>query len=241
MKWAYGVTTVPLRRKDLLPRTLASLKTAGFDKPRLFVDGDKDALSWEKEFSLEVTCRYPNIRTYGNWILSLAELYLRNGDADRYAVFQDDFVTYRNLRKYLEKVTYPPKGYLNLYTFPQNQDAFPRLGQTARFRSGFFQSNQRGWGALALVFNREAVNILLSSHHMVERVMDMQRGWRAADGAVVTAMKKAGWKEYVHNPSLVQHTGHISAMRNRQHPDAVSFLGEDYDALEILNHEGYPK
>lgn len=240
MKWAYGVTTVPARRKTLLPSTLASLAGGGFDKPRLFVDGDKDVASWEREFRLEVTCRYPAIRTFGNWALTLAELYIREPAAERYAVFQDDFVTYRNLRQYLEKVPYPAKGYLNLYTFPKSQDSFPRLGQTARFRSGFFQSNQRGWGAVALVFSREAVNVLLTHQHMVERPMDAIKGWRNVDGGIVTAFKKAGWKEYVHNPSLVQHTGHVSSMRSRKHPEATSFLGEAYDALEILNNEGYP-
>src|SRR5579872_2050280 len=32
LAWAYGVTTVPARRDTLLPRTLASLRQAGFEQ-----------------------------------------------------------------------------------------------------------------------------------------------------------------------------------------------------------------
>jgi hypothetical protein len=226
-KWSYGITTVLSRRHDLLPRTLASLCSAGFPEPRLFVDGAdaKDAAWYASEFGLPVTARYPAIRTFGNWFLSLAELYIREPTATRYAVFQDDFVTYRNLRQYLESCEYPPRGYWNLYTFPSNQTLAKGLG--------WYASNQFGRGAVALVFDRETVKTLLASQHMVERPEDCTRGWRAVDGGVVTALKKAGWTEYVHNPSLTQHTGQISSMGNRPHLQATSFRGEEYDALEL--------
>lgn len=229
--WAYGVTTVPSRRDDLLPKTLQSLSRAGFDKPRLFVDGDSDTESWRREFDLEVTCRYPNIRTYGNWTLSLAELYFRQPRHTYYAIFQDDFITYRNLRQYLERIRYPDKGYLNLYTFPRNQVLAPNGGRTI----GFYKSNQKGLGAVALVFSEEAVVNLLCHQHMILRPRDLVRGSRAVDGGIVTALRKAGWYEYVHNPSLVQHTGTVSSMRNHKHPQATSFRGENYDAMELLD------
>jgi hypothetical protein len=233
MKWAYAVTTCVQRRKDLLPRTLASLRAAGFDKPRLFVDGDKDALSWEREFGLEVTARYPTIRTYGNWVLALAELYIRNPSADRYFVAQDDFTCYRNLRQYLERCKYPEKGYLNCYTFPSNQIICPKDAQ-GRPLVGWYPSNQLGRGAVALVFDRLAVQTLLRHQHMVERPTDAHRGHRAIDGGIVTAFAKAGWKEYCHNPSLTQHIGDVSSMGNKPHKKAISFRGESFDALELL-------
>ncbi len=232
-KWAYGITTVPSRRESLFPRTLASLKLAGFDKPRLFVDGDVDG-SWYRShgLGLEITCRYPAIRTYGNWILSLIELYIREPTADRYAIFQDDFVTYVNLREYLDKCIYPEKGYLNLYTFPSNQQLAP-AGKT-----GWYLSNQMGRGAVALVFSVGAVRTLLTNQasvdHLVERPQDAHRGHKAVDGGIVTALKKAEWKEYVHNPSLVQHTGIVSSMGNPQQLLAPSFRGENYNAMDLL-------
>ncbi len=232
--WSYGVTTVPERRKDLFPQTLRSLRNAGFPRPRLFVDGDNDQLSWEREFGLESICRYPKIRTHGNWILTLYELYIRQPDANLYAVFQDDLITYRNLRQYLEALPYPDQGYCNLYTFPSNQRLAPKIDKTKRERIGWFQSNQFGRGAVALLFSHAAVITLLTSPHMVDRPQNPTRGWQAVDGGIVDSFKKAGWKEYCHNPSLVQHVGDRSTMGHNPHPKAASFRGEDFDAMQLL-------
>lgn len=55
-RWSYGVTTVTERRDTLLPQTLASLKAAGWDNPRLFVDGVNGGFD---HFGLPVTYRDP--------------------------------------------------------------------------------------------------------------------------------------------------------------------------------------
>ncbi len=228
LRYSYGITTVPDRRDVLFPQTLASLKRAGFDAPRLFVDGDSDADSWREQYGLEVTSRYPKIRTYGNWILSLVELYIRDPWADRFAIFQDDFVTYKDLRQYLDSQEMPDKGYWNLYTFPKNQVL------VSHSQTGWYVSNQKGLGAVALIFSRECVTTLLHSLHMIERPKDVFRGWRAVDGGIVTALNKAGWKEYVHTPSLVQHTGLSSSMGNARQALATSFKGEDFRLMSLL-------
>ena len=231
MNWSYGILTVPQRLADgLLQRTIISLVGAGFAQPRLFVDGCADASAYGR-FGLPLTLRDPAMRVVGNWILSLWELLVRTPEADRYAVFQDDFVTYKNLRQYLEQTEYPKQGYLNLNTFPQNQEVCPQ-GHT-----GWYLSNQRGLSAVALVFDREAVTTLLSQAHLIRKVQDPKRGCRSVDGAIVTALKQASWKEYVHNPSLVQHTGDVSAVSNKKHPQAPSFRGEDFDVLSLLKQE----
>lgn len=227
MNWAYGVTTVPDRLKDLFPRTLASLALAGFDSPRLFVDNCEQPNLYDR-FNLPLTTRWPRIRTYGNWILALAELYIRDPKADRYALFQDDFVTVKGLRAYLDRSPYPANGYLNLYTFPANQSLAPPN------RSGWYVSNQAGYGAVALVFSLEAVTTLLAQQSIVDRPQDAKKGHRSIDGGIVDAFSKVGWKEYVHNPSLVQHTGILSSMGNRRHPLAQSFPGENFDATTLL-------
>lgn len=224
MKWAYGVTTCKSRLSNLLPRTLASLAKAGFPSPTLFCDGVVPSDLPETVRNLPAVFRYPTIRTFGNWVLSAWELYLRNPMADRFAIFQDDFVTYPNLREYLEACDYPRRGYWNLYTFPQNTKSF----------SGWYLSNQLGKGAVALIFNNETLRTLLASNHMVDRVLDGGRGHKFVDGGVVDSLKKAGWQEYVHNPSLVQHTGLVSSMGNGTHSLADTFRGEDFDAREMI-------
>lgn len=248
MKWSYGVTTTIERKETTLPRTLASLAAGGFPTPRLFVDAC-NCPSEYAEFGLEVSCRYPRIRTMGNWWLGLVELYTREPAADFYAMFQDDLVTYVNLRQYLESCSYPTRGYLNLYTVPNNENipSRPKVDGPV-----WYPSNQCGVGALALVFDREAVISLLKSAHWINRPQDLVRGWRAIDGGIVTALQYAGWKEYVHYPSLVQHTGEQSTCESPQcgapHFEGVgpiaikglaamprSFKGEDFDASTMIN------
>ena len=131
MNWAYGVTTVPRRRDDLLPRTLASLRAAGWDSPRLFVDGDDDTVSWSREFGLPVTARKPLVRVTGNWLLGMVELYVRDPHADRYAIFQDDVVFCRNARAYLDSVPAPERGYMNLHVSKSAFQAIPKTGACA--------------------------------------------------------------------------------------------------------------
>lgn len=229
MSWTYGITTVPGRARELFPRTLDSLAKSGFDKPRLFIDGAKDGRDYEK-YGLEITTRWPNLRTAGNWVLSLYELYIRNPECDRYAIFQDDFVTGLNLRQYLDCCNYPDKGYWNLYTFPVNQNLCPEK----KTYQGWYPSDQFGKGAVALVFNREAVCTLLSQRMLVDRPQDPKRGHKAIDGGIADSMKKIGWLEYTHNPSLVQHTGSVSSMGNPRHPTASSFQGEDFDLMSLV-------
>ena len=229
MNWAYGLTTVPSRVNKEFPRTLDSLKNAGFPTPHLFVDSSEDK-SYDL-LGLQVTYRPLQIRTYGNWLLGLLELYIRNPNADRYAMFQDDFITYPNLRDYLESCKFDPKGYWNLYTFPSNQTLAPQG------ISGWYLSDQLGKGAVALVFNVEAVKCLFNSRHMIDRPQDKERGHKSIDGGIITALKSFGFKEYVHNPSLVQHIGDVSSMGNNPHKQAVSFRGDTFDARELIGKE----
>lgn len=177
-------------------------------------------------------------------------MYVKNPKADRYALFQDDFVAVKNLRQYLEKCKYPERGYWNLYTaFGKEEN---RTGGNERVikgqKPGWYEGAlvtervtnkdrlQAGLGAVALVFNNEAVSILLTSPSMRDKpkAVDKRIRYRKVDGGIVTAMNLAGWREYVHNPSLVQHIGTMSSCGNREHPQALTFPGVEFDALDLL-------
>jgi hypothetical protein len=237
MKWACGVTTVPQRIESHLPRTLESLRAGGFEELRLFVDGAADAGTYRR-FGLPGSFRVPGVGAYGNWLLALAELCVRCPEVDRYALFQDDLIMCRNVRQYLETVPYPEKGYLNLMTFMDNE-------QLTRRATGWHETPWRnpgsrkppyqlGRSALALVFSNRAAAVLLGQSHMLERLKGQYRTFRI-DGGVVEAMNGAGWKEFAHNPSLVSHTGRESTLhKKRWRLNAMSFRGEDFDALELL-------
>lgn len=237
MRWAYGVTTHPSRRKDLLPATLASLKAAGFPEPRLFVDGTKSPGEWEDEFNLPVTARYPAVRVAGNWMLSMLELYIRDPQAHRYALFQDDVLACTGLREYLDWCPYPDRAYLNLYTWGSNYVVCPK-DPRGKPQEGWYPSNQAGRGALGLVFDRDALVALMSNQdaarHMVLRPQDPDRGWRVIDGGVVSAMRKAGYREYVHNPSLLQHTGHKSTLGKPASPPSPCWRGDRFDVRNLI-------
>jgi hypothetical protein len=228
MKWACGVTTVASRRDDLLPRTLKSLAIAGFDQPRLFIDGAKDSESWTTEFGLETTTRWPAVKTCGNWMLGLAELYYRNPTADRFIMFQDDVVAVQGLREYLERSEMNDESYLNLYTHEKND----WLANERKITKGWFTSNQLGKGALGLAFTLKVVITLLTSQHMAWRPTDPVKGQKSLDGGIVTSMTKAGIEERCHQPSLLQHTGLISSMSTLVHPLAPNFPGEKFNAME---------
>lgn len=234
MKWAYGVTTVSERVTTLLPQSLRSLAQAGFGEPRIFLDNDSGSHLVNGN-AYHSTTRNPRVRSYGNWLLALAELVIREPQVDRYAIFQDDLVTYKNLRGYLEQCKYPRDGYWNLYTFPQNQAKAPvdPTGQSSQAQ-GWYLSDQRGKGAVALVFSNDVAYKMLYSAHTWTRLRDPHRGWQAIDGGVVTALGHQGIKEYVHNPSLVQHMGDVSSMGHGPYPKAMSFKGESFDALSLL-------
>jgi len=230
IKWSYGITTVPERRHTTLPTTLTSLRKAGFDCPRLFVDGCDDENEYN-QLGLPTTYRQTVIHTFGNWILALWELYIRDWEATRFAIFQDDIVTYPNLRQYLSQCHYPEKGYLNLLSFMDNEELL-------KDANGWLGSNQRGRGAIALVFDRTAVTTLLQQPHIASK--PLVAGWRKhkkIDGTIVEAFRQAGYTEYIHSPSLVQHIGTQSTINNQAHPEALSFRGETFDAMQLLTEQ----
>lgn len=263
MLWQYGVTTVPARVGNELPKTLESLKIAGFDAPRLFVDGCEDPYPMFKHFGLPITSRSDPVLTAGNWVLSLYELWARNALADRYAIFQDDLVACVGMREYLESCHYPEKGYWNLYTVPMNQVLAPKNDAKGTV-DGWFLSNQLGKGALALVFDGPAVRNLLGQEYLVDRFLTRdpdpymrkrlvdsghsneeaeamsRRCDRKIDGGIVDAMKRRGWAEWCHSPSLVDHTGDESTMNNKHrvggngYGRAESFRGEGWDARTLV-------
>ncbi len=244
MIWSYGVTTIPERKDTLLPRTVESLRKAGFPSPRLFVDGTCGGFD---HFGLHVSYRYPKIKTFGNWMWGMWELYIREPQADRYAMFQDDFVTYRNLKGFLESSPYPERGFLNLYTVPFNHPGNLRRYQIAPEipgvpddHRGFYRADGNCKGAVALVFDNYAMRGLLTAPHMTRKPRpDCQErdpvfAWKNLDGAVSEAMRQTGFNEYVHMPTLVMHTGLESSIGNRPRDLPTSFLGEEYDAMKFL-------
>lgn len=239
MKWAYGITTVPSRVGNLLDTSLQSLALAGFPEPRLFIEGS--AGHEYSQYKLQVTTRetplHKPANNLGNWYLALWELYIREPLADRYALFEDDILLCRGVKQYLDACQYPKNGYWNLHSAANNVAGYnqqPKADQIAPASpQGWTPSAQKGKGALALVFNREALTTLLMSSYFVKQPQ-AARGWRSLDGTILTSFVNAGYKEYIHLPSFVQHLGDKSTMGHGKCPPATTFPGETFNAIELL-------
>jgi hypothetical protein len=130
---------------------------------------------------------------------------------------------------YLERPI-PANHYLNLYTFPENEDHKPHPDYV-----GWYKSNQLGRGAVGLVFDRTTIWRLLGSKLPLSHRMYHQAGHKCVDGAIINAMREAGCTELVHSPSLLQHTGGISSSGNPEHPQGAGFRGETFDAMQFVN------
>jgi hypothetical protein len=157
----------------------------------------------------------------------MTELWHRGNRANYFAIFQDDVVLCKDTKAYIEATPFPNKVYLNLYCVPVNEELKPEGHE------GWYPSNQAGQGALALVFNREGVSTLLSSHYFMKRTRG-QAGGKGIDGIIIDTMKKAGWTEYVHKPSLCMHTGSASTLGNRWRKTPETFRGEDFSPMQII-------
>jgi hypothetical protein len=229
--WSYGITTVPERANDLLPQTVESLARAGFYNPTLFMDGDCD--NWrELPTEIPVVVYRPHIGHMSNWIIALLYLYSTNRKAQCYALFEDDILACSNLFSYLNNCRYPENGYWNLLTHNENLVC---TGPTL----GWHTSNQRGRGAAGLVFDRRAIQTLLSSETLIHRLIDSPGCGHCPDGLVMNTLGPLGFKEYVHYPSLIQHVGTVSTLGHR-YGTVKGFKGEDYNPMTILegtNHE----
>lgn len=229
IKWAYGVTTVPSRSSTTLVHTINSLCGAGFDYPLVFCDGPLDGVVAD-DYRNYSSYRVSRIGAYGNYLLGLWELLIRNPTCQRFAMFQDDIVVSKNLRAYLDRCRVPDKTYLNLCTWKQNEELCPK-----NF-TGWYPSNQMGRGAQGLVFSRDGLRHLLSNPIVVDHPLqgNIKRN-RNIDGAINNALKKQGYTELVHRPSLVDHIGTESVIE--QHASETfmpSFRGEDFDCLALL-------
>jgi hypothetical protein len=244
MEWSYGITTVSERFGTTLPGRLRSLAAAGFEEPRLFVDGvcppdsEMQDLYW-------ISQRIPRIGLAANWCLSMAELYLRQPNADRFALFQDDIVAVKNIRQYLESVPFPDHAYLNLFTFLDNDRLIPNRpigwSEAAELRTPSSQvfhgkRQQAGRGAIALIFDRPGLITLFGHPHFLTRPQSGQSSATKIDGGIVESMNRADSREYIHKPSLVAHIGRESTKEGvHWKANARTFPGEEFDALSLLS------
>jgi hypothetical protein len=231
------VTTCPARLSTLLPETIRAVRAAGFD-PDIYADG---LLSQEQKAGIQVLLSEQakvhdghNVQPFSHWYRSVLTMFMQHPWSQWYVVFQDDLTCPKTLLQYILNSKLPPKAYFNLFTFMENEQV------AAESSTGWIEAYktkkgvQFGRGGVCLMFRHDALTALLSQQHMLMRRLNYKRGNTSLDGAIVEAMTQAGYREYIHNPSLVQHTGHVSSMGNKQHEQAKTYPGDDFDLMTLL-------
>jgi hypothetical protein len=204
-QWAVGVTTAP-RGQPTLEECLTSLASAGWNDPRLFVDGD--AALPPRCADLDQTCRSHRVGAWPSYYLALAELMMRQPEADAFLLVQDDVVFAEGffVRGYLEDVLWPGKkpGIVSLlcphpYTKPD---------------PGWYPFDDDWiWGAQAFAFSREAAQGFLTDSRVLQHRYTRHRNPLAdIDWCVGQWAKRQRQPIYYPTPSLVQHVGQISSL-----------------------------
>ncbi|AGA27673.1 glycosyltransferase family protein [Singulisphaera acidiphila] len=204
-RWAVGLTTSP-RRRPTLEWTLDSLVRAGWDQARLFVDA---AVTIPRRYAhLPVTQREPKSGAWPNFYLGLAELLMRDPDADAYMMIQDDATFYDriNLREYLESILWPsdPPPPISLYSCQLDVAA----------QAGWHPHNKPWFrGALALVFHpstarRFLVDPIVFGHRWNPR----NDGLAHVDTVVGDWAYRNGTPIQHPTPSLCRHIGYTSTL-----------------------------
>lgn len=202
--WAVGVTTAP-RRQPTLQDCLDTLLAAGWDSPRLFVDGQVELPAMAH--SLQQTVRAPQQGAWLNYYLTLQEL-LEHTDADVLMLVQDDaaFPPTSAIRHYLDcVVTQTGTGALLSLYCPTDYDG----------QSNGWQVWDSVWhfGALAFVWSRPLAEAFVADS-IVAAYENPADGERKAGIDVVIGewAKRAGVSIYRSTPSIVQHIGHVSSI-----------------------------
>ncbi|MEZ6132653.1 MAG: hypothetical protein R3C59_28635 [Planctomycetaceae bacterium] len=202
-EWAVAVTTAP-RNQETLDHCLNSLAAAGWNTPRIVIDGDV-AIS-ERWAHLAVTQRLPKIGAWPSYYLTLIELLMRSPTASAFMVVQDDVVFFQHpsLRTYLESVLWPgdQPGIVSLYC---------SRAYSAAERGWHSLNEPLIWGGQALVFSRETLMQLVSDAEVTSHRLT-ESGLANIDGVIGKWAFETNTPVHVCSPSLSQHIGHVSAL-----------------------------
>jgi hypothetical protein len=201
-EWAVGITTAP-RRRSTLEECLDSVTRAGWESPRLFVDG-ADRLP-QRYHQLSVTCRSESIGAWPAWYLALAELVLQQPAADAYLMMQDDVIFHdrESVREYLEQALWPGDRPAVVSLFYTGFDL------NAGWRSSPAQEWQ--WGAQALIFPPAIARALVADSDLIASCLAATTHIPIPE--VLSAwMARCSFSNWYAIPSPTQHIGTTSTV-----------------------------
>jgi hypothetical protein len=202
-RWAVGITTAP-RREPTLESCLDSVVRAGWDSPRLFLDG---TLRVPPRYAhLPTSWREEGIGAWPAWYLSLVELLVQCPDADAFLMLQDDAILHDrgSLRSYLEQVLWPGDRPEMVSLFYTGDDTTPGWHRTEADAS---------WCALALLFPPDLARQLVADPGSTQGLFSAATGRHVPIPNVVFEWaNRCGIHAWYTAPSLAQHIGNSSTI-----------------------------
>jgi len=201
--WAIGLTTAP-RRAPTLEQTLDSVVRAGWDNPRLFLDGTVHLP--QRYQHLSISWRSESIGAWPSWYMALTELLLQSPAADAYVMLQDDVMLYdrEDLGKYLQRVLWPGD----------------RPGIVSLFYNG--SSTKSGWhrmvnewpcSAQALILSPATARSLLCDEKLSRICLSASYGNHVPIPEVIAEwVYRSRTEAWYATPSLAQHIGNTSTI-----------------------------
>jgi hypothetical protein len=202
-RWAVGVTTAP-RRQPTLESCLDSVVRAGWDSPRLFLDG---TLRVPPRYAhLPTSWREEGIGAWPSWYLALVELLVSCPDVDAYLLLQDDAVLHDrgSLRSYLERVLWPGDRPEIISLFYAGDDMTPGWHRTEANAS---------WATMALVFPPVLARQLVTDPESTEALfLASARRHVPIPNVVFEWTDRCEIRTWYTVPSLSQHIGNSSTI-----------------------------
>lgn len=202
MKWSIGITSAP-RPTSTLERTVESIRRSGWvDTPIIT--------------SVDETAKGP----WRNWMDTLELLVREQPKADIYAVFQDDVVLCRDLRRYAEATLWP-----------ENRK---KIALCSPYCPTVHRGRKRGWNRLNAGWHLCGALTWFIPPEGARRILKNLKGIEAhsrIDARVGKWAQEAGKAIWYHTPSLAQHIGNRNSALgdNSVNPCRVAndFIGED--------------
>lgn len=242
LKWLVAVQACRRPQRQTIDRTLKTLALAGWPEPIVFWDGPLEEEARRRILAKAAQWGAPDFVVRGRPAGALAsfgaiaaELAAREPEA-AHLIVQDDVALSANVRQYLDARGWPRDAVLlKLFAPDETIAAAAEPGWTE------IPEELHMRGAQALLFPPGELERLVASPHILNQRRGLIRGSshrtnEAIDNVVARWAREAGGRQYVHNPSLAQHTAPTADNSALGHvfPEASSWRGERFDCLAEL-------
>lgn len=199
-KWAVGVTTSP-RKHPTIVKTIKAMEKAGWDNGTIFAEPGS-YINCGENWDYVHRCKKTGI--FGNWMLGLYELFIRNIDADAFFIIQDDIIVAPGSKSYLEEALW----------FTDQPHLVSLFGPNA-----IDKDESNGWRKIAKYSG--GPNSIIMSHETVQEILSSiiplryygiqhQKKTSFDDLGIFALMSQNNWPVFYPKPSIGDHIGHQS-------------------------------